>query len=202
LEDAPTFVRTTLRHADFMHGWKNVIRLKMTDEKVQYDSNGKTLGEVFKNHFEKSNLENWENINYEGENDLILKQFSFLGLNDTNTPVNKGMCSAADILQFSLEKNLALRPEDKDMIVMLHELEYVSSNKSSSVKSTLIVKGEDNLHTAMAKTVGLPLGIATKLILSGEMTLRGLHIPTSSEIYEPVLKELEEYGICFEEERD
>jgi saccharopine dehydrogenase-like NADP-dependent oxidoreductase len=201
LEDAPTFVRTTLRHADFMHGWKNVIRLKMTDEKVQYDSNGKTLGEVFKNHFEKSNLENWENMNYEGENDLILKQFSFLGLNDTKTPVNKGMCSAADILQFSLEKNLALGPEDKDMIVMLHELEYVSGDEPSSVRSTLIVKGEDNLHTAMAKTVGLPLGIAAKLILGGEMKLRGLHIPTSPEIYEPVLKELEEYGICFEEER-
>ncbi len=52
----------------------------------------------------------------------------------------------------------------------------------------------------MAKTVGLPLGIATKLILNGKIKLNGLHIPTHKEIYEPVLKELEERGIKFHEE--
>jgi saccharopine dehydrogenase (NADP+, L-glutamate forming) len=202
LEDAPTFVRTTLRHPDFMVGWRNVIGLKLTDETVQYDSNGKTLGELFKAHFDKNKLGDWRDINYDGENGLVKKQFSYLGLNDENTPVNQGMFSAADIIQFSLEKNLALRPDDKDMIVMLHELQYVLNNRSCSIRSTLIVKGEDNLHTAMAKTVGLPLGIATKLILAGEISLRGLHIPTSSEMYEPVLKDLEEYGICFNEERN
>jgi saccharopine dehydrogenase-like NADP-dependent oxidoreductase len=201
LEDAPTFVRTTLRHPDFMVGWKNVIALDLTDETVQYDSNGKSLSELFKEHFEKNKSGNWENLAFGGENGLVLEQFSYLGINDKETSVNKGMCSAADILQFSLEKNLALRPDDRDMIVMLHELSYIANNNPSSVRSTLVVKGEDNLHTAMAKTVGLPLGIATKLILSGDIVLRGLHIPTSREIYGPVLKELEEYGICFKEER-
>jgi len=202
LEDAPTFVRTTLRHQDFMVGWKNVIDLNLTDETVQYDSSGRSLAELFKAHFDKNNLGNWETIPFKGENGLVKKQLSYLGMNDVNTPVNKGMCSAADILQFSLEKNLALRSDDRDMIVMLHELSYLNNNNRSSVRSTLVVKGEDNLHTAMAKTVGLPLGVATKLILGGEIGLRGLHIPTSSEIYEPVLKELEEYGICFNEERN
>ena len=202
LEDAPTFVRTTLRHQDFMVGWKNVIDLNLTDETVQYDSSGRSLAELFKAHFDKNNLGDWETIPFKGENGLVKKQLSYLGMNDVNTPVNKGMCSAADILQFSLEKNLALRSDDRDMIVMLHELSYLSNNNPSSVRSTLVVKGEDNLHTAMAKTVGLPLGVATKLILGGEIGLRGLHIPTSSEIYEPVLKELEEYGICFNEERN
>ena len=202
LEDAPTFVRTTLRHQDFMVGWKNVIDLNLTDETVQYDSSGRSLAELFKAHFDKNNLGDWETIPFKGENGLVKKQLSYLGMNDVNTPVNKGMCSAADILQFSLEKNLALRSDDRDMIVMLHELSYLNKNNRSSVRSTLVVKGEDNLHTAMAKTVGLPLGVATKLILGGEIGLRGLHIPTSSEIYEPVLKELEEYGICFNEERN
>jgi saccharopine dehydrogenase-like NADP-dependent oxidoreductase len=202
MEDAPTFVRTTLRHPDFMVGWKKVIDLNLTDETVQYDSNGKSLAELFKAHFIKNKLDDWENISFEGENGLVFKQFSFLGMDDENTPVNKGMCSSADILQFSLEKNLALRPDDRDMIVMLHELSYLTNNNSSSIKSTLVVKGEDNLHTAMAKTVGLPLGVATKLILNGEIALRGLQIPTSREIYGPVLKELEEYGICFNEERN
>jgi saccharopine dehydrogenase-like NADP-dependent oxidoreductase len=202
LEDAPTFVRTTLRHPDFMVGWKNVIARKLTDETVQYDSDGKSLADLFKAHFEKNKSGNGQNLDFEEENPLVQEQFSYLGINDEETPVNKGMCSAADILQFSLEKNLALRPDDRDMIVMLHELSYISNNNQSSVRSTLVVKGEDNLHTAMAKTVGLPLGIATKLILSGDIVLRGLHIPTSREIYGPVLKELEEYGICFNEERN
>ena len=62
-----------------------------------------------------------------------------------------------------------------------------------------MVKGENNLRTAMAKTVGLPLGIAAKLILNGKIKLTGLHIPIVKEIYEPVLKELELQGIQFRE---
>jgi hypothetical protein len=85
------------------------------------------------------------------------------------------------------------------MIVMLHELQYEKGNKNYEVRSSLIVKGEGNLKTAMAKTVGLPLGIATKLILQDKIKVTGLHIPIVPEIYEPVLAELEEYGIQFNE---
>jgi saccharopine dehydrogenase-like NADP-dependent oxidoreductase len=133
------------------------------------------------------------------EANLTLKQLFFLGLDDTETIVNKGFCSPADLLQFAVEKKLSLRPYDKDMIVMLHEIGYNESDRSYQVKSSLIVKGENNLRTAMAKTVGLPLGIAAKLILNGKIRMKGLHIPTSREIYEPVLKELSSLGIHFEE---
>jgi saccharopine dehydrogenase-like NADP-dependent oxidoreductase len=133
------------------------------------------------------------------EANLTLKQLFFLGLDDQDTLVNKGFCSAADILQFAVEKKLALRPYDKDMIVMLHEIEYTLNGTSSSVRSSLVVKGENNLRTAMAKTVGLPLGIAAKHILNGKIKLKGLHIPTIKEIYEPVLKELEQNDVKFKE---
>jgi saccharopine dehydrogenase-like NADP-dependent oxidoreductase len=86
------------------------------------------------------------------------------------------------------------------MIVMLHEIEYTVNEKSRQTRSCLIVKGEDPLHTAMAKTVGLPLGIAAKLILESKIQLTGLHIPVIPEIYEPVLKELELNGIKFNEQ--
>jgi saccharopine dehydrogenase-like NADP-dependent oxidoreductase len=131
---------------------------------------------------------------------LTLKQLFFLGLDDKDTLVNKGRCSAADILQFAVEKKLALRPYDKDMIVMLHEMEYETGVQRSAIRSSLVVKGENNLRTAMAKTVGLPLGIAAKLILSGKIKLTGLHIPTHKEIYDPVLRELELLGVQFKEE--
>ena len=263
LTSAQTFIRTTLRHPDFMYGWKNIIDLKLTDEAPQYETDGKTLYQLFKEHMDKNGFGEWleeklnerfaktkdmlENlmklmeVEQEAEDEeqslpesfmaaddqgnletieiddiknkaaafvahnmheanLTLKQLFFLGLDDQETQVNKGLCSPADILQFAIEKKLALRPYDKDMIIMLHEFEYTVDNKNAAASSLLIVKGEDNLHTAMAKTVGLPLGIAAKLILNGKIKLTGLHIPTAKEIYEPVLKELELNDVIFHEE--
>ena len=133
------------------------------------------------------------------EANLTLKQLFYLGLND-EILINKGLCSAADVLQFILETKLALQPNDKDMIVMLHEIEYELNEKKSNIKSTLIVKGEDNVHTAMAKTVGLPLGIAAKLILEEKIKATGLHLPVLPLVYHPVLKELQQHGIIFNEE--
>ena len=91
-----------------------------------------------------------------------------------------------------------MAPADKDMIVMIHELEVEQQGKTHSARSTLVVQGEDSLHTAMARTVGLPLGIAAVLVLDGRIPLTGLHIPILPEIYEPVLEQLERQGIRFE----
>lgn len=263
LEDAETFIRTTLRHPDFMYGWKNVVDLKLTDEEKKYETKGKSLYDVFKEHMDKNGFGEWLNQKLserfaetknmlenlmklmEAENEaekegaempesfmaadekgnlqeieidevknkaagflahkmheanLTLKQLFFLGLDDKDTMVDKGLCSAADILQFAVEKKLSLRLYDKDMIVMLHEIGYENGGQKSEIRSSLVVKGENSLRTAMAKTVGLPLGIAAKFILNGKIKLSGLHIPTHKEIYEPVLKELEEQGIKFHEE--
>jgi saccharopine dehydrogenase (NADP+, L-glutamate forming) len=83
---------------------------------------------------------------------------------------------------------------------MQHEIEYKDKHhQDRKITSTLVVKGTDQESTAMAKTVGLPLGIAAKLILEGRITLKGLKIPIEKEIYEPVLKELQQYGISFRE---
>ena len=267
LQDAETFMRTTLRYPDFMYGWNNIIELKFTDEEPAYDTNGMSLAAFFKEHLGKMNFGDWlkgklanrlafvqdltEKINKlmeteekmkeakeedpeietlkefsvvdeEGniqqidieqmkgraayaiahkmhEANQTLKQLFFLGMDDEQTIINKGRCSAADVLQFAVEKKLALSANDKDMIVMLHEFEYTVNDKKRTITSSLIVKGEDGLRTAMAKTVGLPLGIAAKLILTGAIQLTGLQIPTAKEIYEPVLKELELSGIRFTE---
>ena len=129
---------------------------------------------------------------------LTLKQLFFLGM-DSDELINRGDRTAAEILQFILEEKLALLPTDKDMVVMMHEIEYVMNGELHKIKSYLIVKGEDGLQTAMAKTVGLPLGIAAKLMLEGKLTETGLHIPVMPCIYTPVLHELKAHGIRFEE---
>ena len=266
LEEASTFIRTTLRYPDFMYGWKNIIDLKLTDEKAEYETNGKNLHDFFREHLSKNGFGEWLNeklterfaetksllenlmkimeaeeeaelqgeeptenfliVNETGdlknieldevkntaasavaakmhEANLTMKQLFYLGLDDFDTQINKGHCSAADVLQLSLEKKLALQPGDKDMIVMLHEIEYTDKNgKRNSIHSSLLVKGDDSIHTAMAKTVGLPLGIAAKLILSGKINITGVHIPVNKEIYEPVLEELKNHGVAFLETRN
>ncbi|HEY1113610.1 MAG TPA: saccharopine dehydrogenase C-terminal domain-containing protein [Chitinophagaceae bacterium] len=262
LEETPTFIRTTLRHPDFIYGWKNIIDLHLTDEEKLYDTNGKTLMAFFKEHLEREGFDNWlqnkmqeqfkwskkvledlvnlveleekakavsgENVdefmmvNEKGslesmdidelktnaaasvafklhEAKLTLKQLFFLGMDDDKTLINKGTCTAADVLQFALENKLALQPGDKDMVVMIHEIEYEKGNIPYKQTSSLVLEGEDDHRTAMAKTVGLPLGIAARLILNGQIPVKGLHIPVIPEIYNPVLKALEEQGIRFTE---
>ena len=118
-------------------------------------------------------------------------------MDDNETLINQGVCSAADVLRFAIEKKLALKHHDKDMVVMMHEFEYEKNNQRQTLRSSLVLKGEDGVRTAMAKTVGLPLAIAAKLILLGKINITGLHIPVLPEIYEPVMEELKEFGISF-----
>nr|WP_262713770.1 saccharopine dehydrogenase C-terminal domain-containing protein [Pseudobacter ginsenosidimutans] len=198
LEESLTFLRTTLRYPAFNAGWKQIIWLHLTDETVMYNTDGLPLSAFFREHFRVHDTT--DVIAALSKEDPFYQQLDFLGLNDEATRINKGLCTAADVLQFALEQKLVLASHDKDMIVMLHEIDYLLNGQIQHIKSCLLVKGEDQLRTAMAKTVGLPLGIAAKLILLNEIKLTGLHIPILPEIYEPVLKELYQNGIIFHEE--
>ncbi len=188
LNNIPNFIRTTLRFPAFIKGWKNIVDLKLTDEEKNYETDNLTLAGFFKHHFSKHKL----NVTSD-------EQLDYFGLNDTETLINKGLCSAVDVLQFIMELKLSLHPNDKDMIIMFHEFVYELDGKTNQLKSFLKVIGENFTSTAMAKTVGLPLGIAAELILDGVISTEGLLIPTLPEIYQPVLKKLKKYDINFEE---
>jgi saccharopine dehydrogenase-like NADP-dependent oxidoreductase len=199
LEDASTFIRTTLRHPDFMEGWEQVIHLGLTAETPVYNTEGRSLQELFRHHLTEHNLsEQYQQLTADAKS-VAARQLSFLAF-DEPLPLSRPQYSPADLLQEVLETKLALQPADKDMIIMLHEIGYELAGEKKEVRSCLVVKGEDHLRTAMAKTVGLPLGIAAKLILDGTLTIRGLHIPVIEDIYEPVLKELATLGVAFTEE--
>jgi saccharopine dehydrogenase-like NADP-dependent oxidoreductase len=133
------------------------------------------------------------------EANLSMKQLFFLGMDDDQTLINKGECSAADVLQFALEQKLLLQPADKDLVVLQHEIGYELDGHQHIASSSLVVKGEDHIHTATNKTMALPLGIAAKHIMSGNIKETGLHIPVMSSVYIPVLKELAKNGIRFTE---
>jgi len=91
-------------------------------------------------------------------------------------------------------------PEDKDMIVMQHEFKFKLNGKEKMIVSAMAVLGKNQEETAMAITVGTPLAIAAKLLLTGKLNQKGIQLPIKREIYEPILTELEESGINFEEQ--
>ena len=205
LKDASTFIRTTLRYASFCRGW-NVIRhlgLTETDDKETikgYNTISEWLHQKLRGIELRSMtwleyLKIYVDVKWHTE---LTEQIDYLDLFEDKSIPPHVECSA-DILQYLLESRLLLNQEDRDMIVMLHEIEYEANGKRFYIDSSLVVKGEDHLRTAMAKTVGLPLGIAVKLILKNEILIRGLHIPVVKEIYLPVLAELESQGISFKE---
>ncbi|MDE0471480.1 MAG: saccharopine dehydrogenase, partial [Ekhidna sp.] len=105
----------------------------------------------------------------------------------------------AQILEHILKKKWTLQKEDKDMIVMWHKFNFLDSGKPRQIESSMVALGDDHLNTAMSKTVGLPLAIATKLMLQNKIQLKGVHIPIKKEIYDPVLKELARLGFDFNE---
>jgi saccharopine dehydrogenase-like NADP-dependent oxidoreductase len=186
LESARSFIRTTLRHPDYCFGWKNLVKAGLTNDEKVIPSFIKTISD-------------WSQPLLAFVNNSNKYLYEQLGLFQ-NESLPAGAHTSAKILQTLLEKNWKMKETDKDMILMLHEFEYLLNNRRYSLRSSLVVKGENALRTAMAKTVGLPLGIAAKLILENRMTISGLHIPIIPEIYEPVLEELASEGIHFQEE--
>ncbi|RYY54862.1 MAG: saccharopine dehydrogenase [Chitinophagaceae bacterium] len=204
LEQTGSFLRTTLRHPDFMVAWNYVVKAGLTGEQpIHFPEGGLTYlqwlnSQLSKNMGLGSVDELLESIAVKNTRDTVANLFGWLGLtSDEMVPLSAR--SSADILQGMLESKLQLLPGDKDMIVMLHEFGYQLDGKAHRVQSSLVVKGTDNRHTAMAQTVGLPLGIAARLILEGTITMKGLRIPVYPEIYQPVLDELATRGVRFEE---
>lgn len=193
LDDASTFIRTTLRHPDFILGWKKIVELRLTDETGKHQTDNLSFRTFFQDHLSRMGLKDNFSLT-----DIENRLLSFLGFFE-DTLIDKGLCSAADVLQIALEKKLTLAATDHDMVIMQHEIGYSIDGIQKKITSTLIVKGEDKMHTAMAKTVGLPLGIAAELILQKKIGLTGLHIPVVPEIYTPVLTRLSEEGIHFTE---
>src|SRR5580765_2078224 len=177
LEEAETFIRTTLRYPDFMYGWRNVIELKMTDETPRYETNGRALCEVFKEHMDKNGFGEWleqkltDRFSQTKEmlNNLVKLMEVEKEAKEEDIEIPEEFMTVdekGNITEIELDevKNRAA----SFLAYKMHETNFTFSSDvpkpggmpASTISSLLIVKGENNVRTAMAKTVGLPLGIA------------------------------------------
>jgi saccharopine dehydrogenase-like NADP-dependent oxidoreductase len=202
LPNVKTMLRATFRYEEFCIGWNAIISLGLTKEIDQFDAKNLT----YKEWFEKATLACEGNtieekiVHAANGNKLAIELLDWLGIY-ANEKINLLVeASSADILLKRIEEKWKMQDHDKDMIVMHHEFEYGRKNINAKLSSTLIVEGEDKTYTAMAKTVGLPMAIFTKLFLTKKFkNMIGVQIPVSKDIYKPILKELIQYGIEFNE---
>jgi saccharopine dehydrogenase-like NADP-dependent oxidoreductase len=203
LNNIPTMLRGTLRQQGYCKAWNIFVQLGLTDDTYAIEnSNHLTYAQLIEAYLPdsvkgdtvKSRLAAFINTS---ENNEEIKKVEWTGVLE-NKFIELKNATPAQILQQLLEEKWKLKEGDKDMIVMAHHFQIKDQrSKIKNITSSLVVKGDDSTYTAMAKTVGLPAAIAAKNILNGNIKIRGVHVPVQKEIYEPVLKELEGFGIRF-----
>lgn len=202
LDSIPTLLRGTLRRSGFCKSWDIFVQLGMTDDTFKMDlpigfTNRQFLN-VFLPYHESKSVEDKIQELLPWVDEEIMDKINWLGLME-DWPMSRTKGSPADLLQDLLEKKWALNPEDKDMIVMQHLFEVKTPSENKTIISSLVCKGDNQAHTAMAKTVGLPLAMAVDLFLDGDIKAKGLRLPITPDFYEPILKKLEKEGIVFTE---
>ena len=202
LENIKTLIRGTLRQSGFCHAWNVFVQLGLTDDSYMIEDSQhltyKKLVEAFlpSNVSGKSIEEKLVKFTGLASDSTEMKLILWTGIL-ADEIIGLENASPAMILQNLLEPKWKLKDSDKDMIVMQHLFEYILDGKKVKRTSSLVVKGDDPVHTAMAKTVGLPAAIAATQILNGKISLKGVVIPVHKQIYEPVLRELKLLGISF-----
>ena len=206
LQKAHTIYRGTMRRVGYSRAWNMLIQLGVTDDTYTIeDSENMTYREFINSFLYYHPTDSVEvkfrlTLNIE-QDDTVWDKFLELDLFSHEKRVELKNATPAQIMEKILSEKWQLQPNDKDMIVMYHKFGYDMPGEleTKQIDATMVCIGDDSRHTAMAKTVGLPVGIVALQILKGEITSPGVQMPIQKEVYDPVLKELETFGIVFHE---
>ncbi|MBK8290602.1 MAG: saccharopine dehydrogenase NADP-binding domain-containing protein [Flammeovirgaceae bacterium] len=204
LQGIKTMLRGTLRNKGFCSAWNILVQVGCCDDSYSMEGVGLMTHRDFLNSF----------LAYHPSNSIEEKICKVFNLSLTGEEINKLRWSGffsdelvglpkgtpAQVLEHILNKRWKLKQGDKDLIVMWHRFRFLKDDVQKEIQAHLIATGENEINTAMAKTVGLPLAIVTRLLLEGKIKARGVVIPVLKEIYDPVLEELQEFGIRLNEE--
>jgi saccharopine dehydrogenase-like NADP-dependent oxidoreductase len=209
LENIPTLLRATIRHKGFSRAWNVFVQLGLTDDSYTLShSDQLTYRQYFEAFLPPLTLTACQNnipatlahLFHLSADDAVLEQLAWLEIYSDTRQVKLANATPAQVLQQLLEEKWLLLPNDKDMIIMQHEFVYSIDNQRFKRLSTLVQKGENAIDTAMSHLVGLPLAIAVKHYMLGNIRNIGVNIPTFADIYEPIMKDLAEQGVCFSEQ--
>jgi saccharopine dehydrogenase-like NADP-dependent oxidoreductase len=205
LDDVLTLYRGTIRRVGFSKAWNMFVQLGMTDDSYSMENTENMTYRQFVNSFLPYHPTDSVEIKMRlilkiDQDDIMWDKLLELDLFNRNKKVGLKDATPAQILEKILAESWSLQPNDKDMIVMYHKFGYVLNGEEKQIDSKMVCIGDDQTYTAMAKTVGLPVAMATLLILNGKIKTPGVQLPIRKEVYQPILKELEEYGVLFHEQ--
>ena len=205
LSEIPTMIRGTLRQSPYCSAWNIFVQLGLTDDTFKIEGSEKLsyrqivegfLPPVKKELSLQHRIGQLVNLSHDSRE---IKMIEWTGILSDDKPGLKE-ATPAQVLQHLLEQKWKLKADDKDMIVMQHQFRYTLNGKQVEHYSSLVVKGDNPVYTAMAKTVGLPMAIAARLILNNKINLKGVQIPVDKSVYRPVLDELKGMDIRFVEQ--
>lgn len=204
LDDILTLYRGTIRRVGFSRAWNTFVQLGMTADDYTLMNSENMSYRDFTNSFlayspsdsVELKLRHYLKID---QDDIMWDKLLELDLFNPNKKIGIPNATPAQILQKILMDKWTLDEGDKDMIVMYHKFGYELNGKHKQIDATMVSIGENQTYTAMARTVGLPVAMAALRILNKQITDPGVQIPIKAEVYTPILKELEEYGIIFKE---
>ena len=204
LQGIKTILRGTLRFKGYCSAWSILVQLGCCDDSYTMENVGSLTHCDFLDSFlfTSAGVSVQEKLSVMFGLDVNgpeLERLRWSGLfTAEEVGLNKG--TPAQILEYILNKKWQLHPDDKDFVVMWHRFLFEQDGEVKEIQASFAVTGEDSLNTAMAKTVGLPLGIAAKLLMEGKIKSRGVVIPIAPEFYNPILEELKQFGIALNEE--
>ena len=204
LEDVLTLYRGTIRRVGFSRAWNMFVQLGMTDDSfVMNDSENLSYRDFVNSFLPYSPTDSVElKMRHQlkiDQDDIMWDKLTELDLFNPNKMIGVKNATPAMALQQILMGKWTLSPDDKDMIVMYHKFGYELNGERKQIDSTMVHLGKNQHETAMAKTVGLPVALATIMILNGNISTPGVQLPIQREVYEPVLKALEDHNITFKE---
>jgi saccharopine dehydrogenase-like NADP-dependent oxidoreductase len=204
LDDALTVFRGTIRRVGYSKAWDMFVQLGMTDDTYVIDDSEHMSYRGFVNLFLPYHPTDSVEIKLRhqlkiDQDDVMWDKLVELDLFNDEKKIGLKNATPAQALEKILTDSWTLQPEDKDMIVMYHKFGYEINGERKQIDATMVCIGDDQTYTAMAKTVGLPVAMATLQILNGNIKTPGVQLPIKKEVYQPILKELEEYGVIFHE---
>lgn len=190
LDDALTVKRGTLRKKGFSHGWNFLVQAGYTNDATLVPSTILTWNDL------SISLLGEQGVDALKRDSQLFSQLDELGLFSSKA-LKKESQSCAAHLQNLLEEKWRLEHGDSDKIVMVHRLRAIKDNEVYEYTSSLVIEGENERHTAMSKTVGMPIAFAVERMIRGEIKERGVRLPILPELYLPILKDLKNIGVAF-----
>jgi saccharopine dehydrogenase (NAD+, L-glutamate forming) len=204
LEDILTLYRGTIRRVGFSRAWDMFVQLGMTSDAYELQDTKNMSYRQFVNTFlpysdsDSVEIKMRHNLKID-QDDIMWDKLLDLDLFNDDKFIGIENATPARALQKILSDTWTLAENDKDMIVMYHRFGYELNGEKKLIESSMVNIGKDQSQTAMSKTVGLPVAMVSLAILNGKVSTTGVQIPIKKEVYEPILKEMESYGITFEE---